>query len=474
MRFDKKHSSLWIQNRRLQVVLAALLLALAWWGAAGNNSPLHVALAQQVSEITSPASGSIVNGVVPILGTATIGNFQRYELYFKPSNATDDAFTYIDQGVEEVFDGQLGAWDTTLIQPDIYTLRLRVVQNDGNYSEYFADNITVDPNYSPVPPPVTDPTPSTSIQLAPTATVPADIGAIAVSRVVTNTTSRTITMLGRGVATSAPDRVRVRLYVAGAPVDPNSGSLRTVSEVDLQQVASTLQATGTPLEEVRVIPFSRRPDGSGVVGEVRFTYRQPANLTTFLSDALNRLSANPSVRVVDVAVQYGVADCAALEVQALRDAILAARTRAEPMASVLNVSLGPVLSVSENVAAVPVTGSCLNLLDDTAFLPLGSDTPSQVEVAVTLAVTFVMDPTNAETTFLPATSLGSPTVPAPQDVTPTPAGSNRTHTLQPGETVQSLATIYGVSVEAILAANDLAPDDAQFVQPGSILIIPMP
>ncbi len=473
MRFDRKYSSLWIQKRRLQVVLAALLLAVAWWAAAGSNSTLNIVLAQQESEITSPVSGSIVNGVVPILGTATIGNFQRYELYFKPSDATDDAFTYIDQGVEEVFDDQLGVWDTTLIQPDIYTLRLRVVQNDGNYSEYFAENITVDPNYSPLPPPVNNPTPSTGVQLTPTVTVPADSGAIVVSRVVTNTTSRIITMLGRGVAVSAPDRVRVRLYVAGAPVDPNSGSVRIVNEADLQQVASTLQATGTPLEEVRVIPFSRRPDGSGVVGEVRFTYRQPSNLTTFLSDALNRLSANPSVRVVDVAVQYGVADCATLEVQAIRDAILAARARAEPMAAVLNVSLGPVLSVSENVAAVPVTGSCLNLLDDTAFLPLRSDTPSQVEVAVTLAVTFVMDPTNVETTFLPTTSAASPTAPAPQEATPTPDG-NRTHTLQPGETVQSVATFYGVTVEEILAANNLAPDDAQFVQPGSILIIPTP
>ena len=464
------------QNRFFLTTLALILVALAW--SAWPSVPVQRALAQAESAITSPTSGSIVNGVVRIDGTATVGNFQRYELFFKPRDADDSSYTLFEQGTEEVFNGELGFWDTTLIQPDVYTIRLRVVQNDGNYIEQFAENITVDPNYSPAPPPTPTPdpslppTPTSDPSLSPTATAIVPGGeAIGVSRVITGTASRTITMLGRGVATAAPDRVRVRLYVAGAPVDPSSGSVRPVTEVELQQVASTLQATGVTLEDVRVIPFSRRPDGSGVVGEVRFTYRQPANLTTFLNDGLNRLAGTPNVRVVDLAVQYGVADCATLEVEALRAAILAARGRAEPMATVLNVRLGPVLSVSENVAAVPVTGSCLNLLDDTAFLPLGSDTPSQVEVAVTLAVTFVMDTTGAESTT-PSTVAPTPTPDFQTGVTPTP--TLLTHTVQPGQTVESIAALYGVTVEALLAINNLSPANTQAIVAGAVLTIPSP
>lgn len=461
-----------ISKRFFSATLLALVLVAALWGLSWRSSNQARVLAQASSGITAPASGSTVSGVVRIEGTATIGNFQRYELYFKPVSATDSDYQYIDQGTEEVINGELGFWDTTLIQPDIYTLRLRVVQNDGNYNEFFAENITVDPNVSQTPPSTnptaTNPTATTPFQPTPTAVTGGDSGAINVSRTVTGTTSRTITMLGRGVAVAAPDRVRVRLYVAGAPVDPNSGSIRTVSEVDLQQVAATLQSTGVALEDVRVIPFSRRPDGAGMVGEVRFTYRQPANLTSFLSDGLNRLSGNPNVRVVDVAVQYGVADCAALEVEALRAAILTARARAEPMATVLNVRLGPVLSVSENVAAVPVTGSCLALLDDTAFLPLGSDTPSQVEVAVTLAVTFVMDTSGGESA---SPSSATPTPEVQTDATPTPAAS-RTHIVQPGETLDLIAITYGVTVDAIRTLNGLSFDQA--VPAGTVLTIPGP
>ena len=39
--------------------------------------------AQGQSGVTSPASGAAVNGDVPILGTAVIEPFQKYELYFK-------------------------------------------------------------------------------------------------------------------------------------------------------------------------------------------------------------------------------------------------------------------------------------------------------------------------------------------------------------------------------------------------------
>lgn len=466
-------------HRRLFLSTGAIaLFLLILWIATGRYGASITVHAQVSSGITSPATGSVARGEVPILGTATIGNFQRYELYYKPALAADDTYTYFDEGVNEVINGQLGIWDTTNLASGDYTLRLRVVQNDGNYAEFFAENISVNPPAAPTA--AITPFASTTdpAGVAGLITPTADTGAaqISLGRPITGTVARTITLLGRGAASVPPDYVRVRLFIASAAADPNSVGFRFASEADLQQVVLTLQSTGVPLEEVRIIPFSRRPDASAGVGEIRFLYRQPGDLSAFLSDALNRLAGNPNTRVVDMAVQFGIDNCAPLEVEAMRAAILSARARAEPMAQVLNVSLGPVLSVSENVPSIPVTGSCLNLADPTEFMPLTGDTSTEVEIAVTLAVTFVMveapagavaEPT--PTPFLEATPTPDPS----QFPEPTPATTGF-HTLQVGETLDSIALQYNVTVDSILSANNLTPETAQFLQPGQTLIIPQP
>jgi uncharacterized protein YggE len=425
-----------------------------------------------------------VRGEVPIIGTATIGGFQRYELYYKPALAADDTYTYLGDGVNEIFNGQLGIWDTTNLPSGDYTLRLRVVQNDGNYAEFFAENISVNLPVTPTPAITPFATQDPSAVGLITPTVDATTAQISLGRSITGTVARTLTMLGRGTASASPNYVRVRLFMASAAADPNTVGFRFASESDLQQVVSSLQSAGAPLEEVEILPFSRRPDASAGVGEVRFLYRQPANLSAFLSDALNRLAGNPGARVVDIAVQFGVDNCAPLEVEAMRAAILSARARAEPMAQVLNVDLGPVLSVSENVPSIPVTGTCLDLADQTEFMPLSSDTPTQIEVAVTLAVTFVMVETPAgavveptPTPFLQATptpDLSQFPTPTPDlSLSPTPTPSTTiSHTFQLGETIETIAFRYGVTVESILAANNLTLETAPFLQAGQTLIIP--
>jgi uncharacterized protein YggE len=453
--------------------MATLVLAL--WIAVGRGGWPVTVHAQVSSGIISPAPGSVVSGEVPILGTATIGGFQRYELYYKPSLAADDTYTYFGDGVNEVINGQLGTWDTTNLPSGDYTLRLRVVQNDSNYVEYFSENISVNPPVTPTPPvspSAATATPNLAVGITPTVTITTP--QISVGRAITGSVARSITMLGHGTASAPPTYVRVRLFVASA-ADQNASGFRFASEADLQQVGATLQSTGTQLEELRIIPFSRRPDTSTGVGEVRFLYRQPGNLSAFLADALTRLAGNPSTRVVDVAVQFGVDSCAALEVEALRAAILSARARAEPMAQVLNVGLGPVLSVSENVPSVPVTGNCLDLAVPAEFAPISADTPTQVEVAVTLAVTFVMAETTAGTGVQPTPTVETtPTPDLSQIPTATPPTRTTTHTYQFGETLEDIALRYNVSIDSILTANNLTTETAQFLQPGQTLLIPLP
>jgi hypothetical protein len=94
---------------------------------------------------------------VPIFGTAVIEPFQKYELHYKLEPSGNDAYIYFYGNTVPVTDGQLGVWQAGGLAPGIYSLRLRVVKNDGNYAEYFAQNLSV--NQSP-PTPTATATPS--------------------------------------------------------------------------------------------------------------------------------------------------------------------------------------------------------------------------------------------------------------------------------------------------------------------------
>jgi hypothetical protein len=69
----------------------------------------------------------------------------------------DDAYIYFDGATTPVQNGQLGVWQAGGLPAGVYSLRLRVVRNDGNYAEFFAQNISV--NQSP---PTPSPTPTSS------------------------------------------------------------------------------------------------------------------------------------------------------------------------------------------------------------------------------------------------------------------------------------------------------------------------
>ena len=110
-----------------------------------------MAQAQTSSGITSPATSSAVGGTVTIQGTAVIEPFQKYELHFKQEPSGDDAYIYFDGGTEPVVNGQLGILQADGLSPGVYSIRLRVVKNDGNYAEFFAQNVNVGQDLEPTP-----------------------------------------------------------------------------------------------------------------------------------------------------------------------------------------------------------------------------------------------------------------------------------------------------------------------------------
>lgn len=108
-------------------------------------------------EIVSPRPGEALQGRVTITGASNAIGFASYELAFAyPADPTGTWFL-IAQSNQPVQDGTLGEWDTTLVTDGDYTLRLRVLLDDGSSLEVLAPDLRVR-NYTPVE----TPTPGTS------------------------------------------------------------------------------------------------------------------------------------------------------------------------------------------------------------------------------------------------------------------------------------------------------------------------
>lgn len=79
-------------------------------------------------EITEPANGSKVEGLVIIEGTADVPDFGFYKFEVTPLGT--EQWVTILAGRTPVRNGELGRWDTTSLLPSDYALRL-VVTNTG-------------------------------------------------------------------------------------------------------------------------------------------------------------------------------------------------------------------------------------------------------------------------------------------------------------------------------------------------------
>lgn len=91
--------------------------------------------------------------------------------------------------------------------------------------------------------------------------------------------------------------------------------------------------------------------------------------------------------------------------------------------------------------------------------PTSAATPSRTPVAPTA-------------TPVAPTATPEPPTATPEPPTAEPVPEQRTYTVQPGDTLRSIAADFGVTVEEIIEANDLTAEEADSLQPGDTLIIP--
>jgi LysM repeat protein len=134
--------------------------------------------------------------------------------------------------------------------------------------------------------------------------------------------------------------------------------------------------------------------------------------------------------------------------------------------------LVPVASFSDEV----VLPEDVEVIDDVpqlpATLPTLTPRPSITPSPTPVTPTATAEPPTA--TPEPSATIEPPTATAePPTATPEPpSGEQRTYTVQAGDSLRSIAERFGVTVEAILDANGLTPEEGDAIRPGQVLIIP--
>jgi hypothetical protein len=126
---------------KLRIALVGLVCGLAW----GQSRPAPtLAQDEPVAEITAPAEGGGLSGVVQIRGSALSQPFTRYEVAFAyDPNPRSTWFSIGEPGLTPVRDGVLTRWDTTGIADGVYVLRLRVYSDEQRFSEAYVGRVVV-------------------------------------------------------------------------------------------------------------------------------------------------------------------------------------------------------------------------------------------------------------------------------------------------------------------------------------------
>jgi hypothetical protein len=97
--------------------------------------------------ITSPQSGSVVEGIVEIRGSIPEEDFSSAKISYSYAQGKDENWFLITRLDKAVQDDVLATWDTTTITDGNYQLKLVVKTSTGNTYEVIVEDIQV-ANYS--------------------------------------------------------------------------------------------------------------------------------------------------------------------------------------------------------------------------------------------------------------------------------------------------------------------------------------
>ena len=122
--------------------------------------------------ITEPAPGTTVHGIVPVVGTVQIPEFDRYEVQYGIGSNPQGWGWVSGPHLAQVRDGLLAEWDTSHLAPGLYTLRISVFDRGQHRIEARAQVHVAAPTETPTPVQSPTPTPTATPALPPTSTPP--------------------------------------------------------------------------------------------------------------------------------------------------------------------------------------------------------------------------------------------------------------------------------------------------------------
>ena len=120
-------------------------------GPTPDVSPTPTKVRRIVNEIRHPQHGDAVSGVAEIIGTALIEQFNRYDLHISPEGMEN--WQWLTTSFDVIYDDVLYEWDTTAFPDGFYDLRLRAINDTGNYTESFVLGLEVRNAKPPTPTP---------------------------------------------------------------------------------------------------------------------------------------------------------------------------------------------------------------------------------------------------------------------------------------------------------------------------------
>ncbi len=209
-----------------------------------------------------------------------------------------------------------------------------------------------------------------------------------------------ITVLGYGEAVSPADIVDVRLAIATQQnYGPTGPEFTPVDEQSIELVVEALVENGIDESDIMTNTFGWSSYSGTSAGEVTFTYTEPSNLTTFLTDVQETLRDRRGPALPLPVTSFRVEDCTALESDAWQTALDNARQRAEQVAELMTVELGQLVTVAE---IPPVSspygtsvGGCAGLEQTfSTLIPVptaNANSASEVKVSIFLQATYTFE-----------------------------------------------------------------------------------
>lgn len=210
--------------------------------------------------------------------------------------------------------------------------------------------------------------------------------------------SQTITVIGQGTASVEPDiaRVTVGVETTGETI----AEAVAENEAQMEAVLAALKAAGIADKDIKTTNFSisadrypvePRPTDSGQATEPIY---RVSNMVTVTVRELDSVGA-----VLDAVIEAGanniwgvsftVEDPSAAQAEARTDAVADAKARAEALASLTGVQLGPVMSVSEVLSSPGIVTEMAYARDAGGGTSIS---PGEVEIGYQVQVSYFIVP----------------------------------------------------------------------------------